>query len=311
MTNYADALYEAKRGFMIVGLTGYTGSGCTTATGLLRRSSKPELPNYELLKKHVDKLRYDKLLRVWNNFEWTSFVDIEVSRIIFMLAISKSFRINYKKGPLQTIRKLSFPYKKELSGIKFLYKKNVNLRNKRIASQLVAAYAKTKTLYGQFKASFDLAEFIETMQNFGDDVRKFGQIMPASRVISSPDNMKVLPEAIRRLIRAYRTDSNAAHFVIDAFRNPYEVEYFNRRYNEFYLVAIHRNFIERRAALQKLPPDFIEKMEIREGGKKHEKKRDNAAIWVTSQNLDEPAFNREVQHKKQRLQSVFCSLGIS
>jgi deoxycytidylate deaminase len=90
------------------------------------------------------------------------------------------------------------------------------------------------------------------------------------------------------LIRAYRTAENASHFAIDAFRNPYEAEYFRRRYEEFYLIGVLRNDSERHGSLAKnLSAKGIQKLESRERGNAIVRRRDNISEWVTSQNIEE------------------------
>lgn len=37
MGTYGEALYGIKGGFLIIGLTGYTGSGCSTASRILMK----------------------------------------------------------------------------------------------------------------------------------------------------------------------------------------------------------------------------------------------------------------------------------
>lgn len=290
MKTYAEALYRIKRGFLIIGLTGYTGSGCTTACGILRKQSKPKLPKITALNNKPEERLYGKLERVTNSLPWEKFINIEVSRVIFMLAIHRALRYNFKTGQLAKLRELVLPYKGDLEGVSYLTKSNINVKKADVAKKLVDAYQAAKRLYGRFKTKcgYDLAGFIEVMQDFGDDIRKFGYVQPIKGREPKPKSISVLPEALRRLIGAYRVVDRGLNFVIDAFRNPYEVEYFKRRYSEFYLVAIQRSARERRQTLQGLNSEAIERLENREKGRKiKDRRKDNIHEWVTSQNLDE------------------------
>lgn len=292
MQTYGHALLQFKRGFLIIGMTGYTGSGCTTACGILKRDQKPQIPAISDLEVPVDPVDYDRLTRVWSDLSWRRFINIEVSRIIFMLVVHQALRFAFSKGPLAVVRKLSLPRKSDLIGLKLLADKNVDLKKANVATRLVLAYKTAGALYGQFKkrGGYDLNSFIEAMQDFGDNIRKYGQPWPSSSSTPNPANIFVLPEAIRRLIKAYGTAEEATNFVIDAFRNPYEVEYFKRRYSEFYLVSINRPFLDRRQALSRLQSDFVDRLEKREKGKRISvKRRENIHDWVTSQNIDECA----------------------
>jgi len=40
ITTYADAIHHVKRGFLTIGLTGFTGSGCSTARRILESTTK-------------------------------------------------------------------------------------------------------------------------------------------------------------------------------------------------------------------------------------------------------------------------------
>lgn len=289
MDNYAEALLHAKRNFFIIGLTGYTGAGCSTTKNILKSSNKPSLPSHTTVEKYIDIKRYNKLDTIWDTVKWRKCTGIDVSKVIFMFAINRALSTKFTTGPLATLRKICLPSKDQLKGIKYLYKDSVNLRNKRIAKQLLGSYKKSIRLYGRFKSKceYNLSDFIEEMQNFGDQIREYGVVKPPSSKKKEPSSIFVLPEAIRRIIRAYRTIEDSSYFVIDAFRNPYEIEYFKRRYNEFYLIAIQRKRKEIRNALRDLDPEFLNRLEKRESGEKVERRKDNISKWVVSQNIKE------------------------
>ncbi len=299
MGTYGEALYDIKDSFLIIGLTGYTGSGCSNASRILRKKSKPTLPDIKTLSAQPKKRIYTKLERVWIDLTWgelEQFVDIEVARVIFMFAAYRALHNDFKKGNLAIVRKLVLSSKNQeyLKSVGYLTKDKIDMKKGRVAERLVDAYEKTKSLYRDFKKEFhkkDTATFIEVMQDFGDDIRKFGCVQPISRRKPEPKNITVLPEALRRLIKAYVIRKNASRFIVDAFRNPYEVEYFKRRYSEFYLVVIQRPRDECRAVLKglksKMSSKAIEKLEERERGYKEKRRKNNIGNWVTSQNLDE------------------------
>jgi hypothetical protein len=72
---YADALFEAKRGFVIIGLTGYTGSGCTTTARILSKNDRFDLPkNFgtELQKngQRFGERHFSKLSDAWDSMTW-------------------------------------------------------------------------------------------------------------------------------------------------------------------------------------------------------------------------------------------------
>jgi len=307
--SYKDAIYDVKRGFLIVGLTGYTGSGCTTVSRILKRSNEPQIPSCESIFGQSPKLReqriYKKLKRFWENsdFDWKPFVHIEVAKVIFAFAVYRALNSKINNLHLKQIRELIKGEEKSLAALKHLIKNRKDYKRK--ASELIEAYKICGNLYLTFKntVSSSLGDFIELMQNYGDEIRKVGQVSPY-RKKPSPKNLFVLPEAIRRLIKAYQ-ESGSKHFVIDAFRNPYEVEYFKRRYSEFYCVGILRELKERDEALrEEVSDNSLSKIKKREEGKgKNEQEikrtKDNISEWVTSQNINACLQKADVFIKNQ------------
>ena len=289
---YADALYHVKRGFLIIGLTGFTASGCSTVMRLLSRTEKPEIPEYEAVSSRtrhpLDDRICRKLTRVWNDLDWVPFVPIEVSKVIYALAVSRATRFKQRDETLNVIRGILSKDRHKLLALRYL--QNSKRLSPSIAESVIEAYKICAATYSQFKSHTgkDLGQFIQLMQDFGDDLRKYGRVLPTKNMRSSPQHLFVLPEAIRRLVKAYRVAKGASHFVIDAFRNPYEVEYFKRRYSEFYLVAVLRDERDRdKTLLRSLSHTSLQRLKTREEGQFVERRKDNIGEWVTSQNLEE------------------------
>ncbi len=292
MTTYADALRSVKGGFLIIGLTGFTGSGCTTAARILRSKTKPVFPDYNSdftrSPDSNDELRHKKLNRVWKEIDWEPFTPIDISKMIFTFAAYRALKNRAQKGAIGQIRQIIQPYRKELKYLHLLTDETEI--TKRNSSKLISAYEICSTLYIRFKRQYqyNLDDFILMMQNFGDQIRQFGHVFPSHNESPSPLNFPVLPEAIRRLIRSYRYQEKT-RFVIDAFRNPYEVEFFKKRYSEFYLVCMLREKIERDIALKNLNTDFLTVLGNREKGGITGHEKENVHYWVTSQNIEECA----------------------
>lgn len=80
------------------------------------------------------------------------------------------------------------------------------------------------------------------LQNFGNNLRRTRNSFDDRADSFSEPNISILAEEANRLIKYYRnrSDQNKINcFVIDAFRNPGEVNYFKNRYNAFYLISIY------------------------------------------------------------------------
>lgn len=308
ITTYKDAIFHVKQSFLIIGLTGYTGSGCTTYRKLLEGKTF-KIPKYDM-KNEYDKTAesdeessqyksnrtqriHEKLARTWNEVDWESFTPIEVSSVIFAFAIDRAICSNRKDDILDEIRNLIKRDEDELKTLKTL-RNNEEITSQN-ASLIIDAYEKSAQLYNNFKKEKSrngkLAALTTSMQNFGDEIRLYGLVSPDKKKHSAK-NLFVLPEALSRLIKAYRIadktkNKNSSHFVIDAFRNPFEIEYFRWRYSEFYLVALLRNEKERKEELGLSTEDF-EKINEREKGRPDlQRDKNNIEKWITSQDIEE------------------------
>jgi len=298
-------LFKAKRGFLIVGFTGYTGAGCTTAASTLNSPSKLSLPltkpANEISVGNYSERRFEKLKTIWGKIEWEPFTPIEVGAVIFAILAKQASGSRVKKGLISDINKLCKPHLKALEGLSALDVVTTNSRRLTAdeSKNLIISYQKCAELYGQYryqkKRNGDLWTLISDMQMAGDKIRMFGKYKSGQ---PHPNHMHVIPEAVRKIISAYRRAHGKNMFTIDAFRNPYEVEYFRHRYEEFYLVAIFRDEEERNTLLNKAITDGqIKLLKEKENGdtptdgktKKQKPKinKDNIGWWVTGQNIPE------------------------
>ncbi|RJF68647.1 hypothetical protein D4Q52_21805 [Rhodopseudomonas palustris] len=167
--------------------------------------------------------------------------------------------------------------------------------------QLIESYEESANILRGIKKAIPLGQFISMMQQAGDKIRLYGGYRSYT---PHPDHMIVLPEAMRKILRAYRTAQARRRFVIDAFRNPFEVEYFKRRYAEFYLVCLYRSPENRgRSLAMRMPRGEIESIWEKESGRHPAdgrsetdipKNRENIAWWITGQDIPACAQKADV-----------------
>ena len=315
-SGYREALYKVKRNFLIIGLTGYTGAGCSESRELLSGEGKPSLPNYEAVYKELEsstcdgitrdtgrcaKLKvtdrnkriYDKLKRTWEGTDWNNFVPIKISAVILAFAMHKSIITESQRRLIVELKTLSEKYninKDDLENLWAAKFSNVEANT----TSIIEVYCKVVNAYKEFKAMHKrkTTEHSRIMQNFGDQIRKYGSILPKNPgVTPSPENLFLLPEAVRRIVKSYywnkkRSAEGPFHFVIDAFRNPIEIEYFKWRYSEFYLVGVLRNEEERRASLDLGETQFAA-LRKREKGELFKGSKNKIQKLISSQNVYE------------------------
>lgn len=115
-------------------------------------------------------------------------------------------------------------------------------------TELYEEYLKYISMYRiELKKHFSDDELGDLLQDLGDNARRCGNPIDFNSNFKR-ENAKtlfILAEQANNIIKFYRNrkrkDFNKKtyrEFVIEAFRNPYEVEYFRNRYYEFFLFSI-------------------------------------------------------------------------
>lgn len=83
-----NKVFEHRKNFLVIGLTGRTGSGCSTAAGILAEKEFsglkfPSIHNPPENQEH----RKLRIIRLWAEVHWHPFNLISVTSLIFSLAI--------------------------------------------------------------------------------------------------------------------------------------------------------------------------------------------------------------------------------
>ncbi|MBF0588737.1 MAG: hypothetical protein HQL53_06390 [Magnetococcales bacterium] len=186
--SYEEEIYRQKRGFTIIGLTGFTGSGCTTAARILEQAKAPILPAYGQIKSFIHKEKfkkyeYNKVEMVWNSISkkrWKPYTVIETAKVIFALAFLEAHKNNKKYGDHEwdsfvDFMKSSSVNRREIKYLKYL-KEDKPLGGRK-AKDLLDAMNSVSNAYNNFKNK-DLKLFISTLQLFGDRLRAFNKCRP-------------------------------------------------------------------------------------------------------------------------------------
>lgn len=254
-----SSVYEDAKDFLIIGLTGRTGSGCTTASQKLCSAefdvpvdgyeglSRNELKKHQIIKKYLD------------GSGWAPFYKIEASSLITyqllklsMLEFVGYFTSSTFSGPLNE------------SDAVTLYSVFESVRNKQpvtlegnsikpheVEDLFRFHYVELPELTACVKAKLGGASFTQFYQRAGDNVRSSGK---ANDSIFDPEELFNFPKNLNYLIKLAhkkaRLDKIPCRIVIDAIRNPYEAFFLKRRYANFYLVSINTSNAERLRSLR-------------------------------------------------------------
>lgn len=290
---FLSQLFLENSQFILVGLTGRTGSGCTTTANILE-SSKPSFPSPEHLDDFysgLDVHRY-KIVKKYAEQHWNNFYSIKVSDLIstYLLSLSPAHASKFIASNSRSTINENVVYEKLLKGS---FSKNrlvtnystllYNLLNHsteldvtdKEANDFIRILKLIRKFTRDFKAELEEIShglYVSTYQACGNSIRKTGCVQNNyDKATFDPTCVFHLPETINRIIKMIRkVTKNKAYIVIDAIRNPYEAKFFKDRYAAFHLVSINAPDEHRSKYMQQLhkfSPDQIDNIEKIESGK--------------------------------------------
>lgn len=288
-------IFHERGQFVIVGLTGRTGSGCTTAANILESANPgfPELANFEYqgspFYQGLDARRYAVLSR-YAAEKFESFISIKVSDLIssYLLLLSPDEMIEFAFDQDSRVDKSHLErvirhgrFSKNYIVVKFrkiLRELLVHADKPKLEAEDLANFMRFLKLIRKFTRDFksELQEvdnhlYVKVYQAAGNSIRRVKLVEPGyAEKEFEPNAVFHLPETINRTIKIIRKIHGKAFIVIDAIRNPYEAKFFRDRYAAFYLVSVNAPDEDRKSYLQnvhKFSVDEFDQLERRESGK--------------------------------------------
>ncbi len=297
-------LFEERKKFVLVGLTGRTGSGCSTTAELMTKSwhnfdaPKPQSGVFLSNEERKYRILYDFAEKNWSNFKWIQVKDVITSFLIeesfddfiefASTAFAKeAFRID-KKDPL--LLNLSERYQEyHLLSSRFrLDESNESTIGGQSDEYYRFYFEELPTFTTKIRETFKKLSknnaYTRFYQIIGDNIRSSGRAIMSD---FSPKNIFTIAKKINRLIKLLRDvadkEDGHAFVVIDAIRNPFEATFFRDRYAAFYLIAVNCPNENRITRLQETY-DYS-RSQIQEIDKKeYEEKLDGSKLFI-SQNI--------------------------
>jgi len=267
-----DHLYSLRREFTIIGLTGRTGSGCTTISGLLAGSynnlKKKGLRDFNEEERETTFYRKYTII---NNYistkkNWIPFDVISYKNVLILYILNKYGNDN----PMFFKRLLLSNFKEDKNDSN--YKKaalSVNLKIQKLLGNHDALITKIQVFsdLGKVKIESDLLllndiffgkefkllckDLLEILQSEGYyrrtvflhhlscNIRKTGD--PLKDENDGIKNIYSISTVINRIIKARKfvqgKKGKPTKIVIDSLRNSLEVMFFKERYSAFYMLA--------------------------------------------------------------------------
>lgn len=271
-------LFSERSNFILLGLTGRTGSGCTSASLILEEKQPLDLTSEDLKYKNEDFFNgFDKVRqKITNDYikhNYAPFITIKVSDLIsaYILKLTKSQIKSFIKIIYPSINNEILEMKindgafsknsiarhciyREINDLILDHSKDINL-SERQQSKFISYMKSIKKFTKEFKN--DLTEissdlYVKLYQEAGNLIRKTGFIDQFENPYFHPEAVYSLPESINRCIKIIRNikGKQGTYVTIDAIRNPYEAKFFKDRYSAFYLVSINASNEDRKNYLQ-------------------------------------------------------------
>ncbi|PHR10647.1 MAG: hypothetical protein COA40_13515 [Aequorivita sp.] len=290
-----DHLYSLRRNFTVIGLTGRTGSGCTTIARLLSGTyedlkekglreftqadhNSPFIRKYEIIKNYIK-----------NDKNWVPF-DVISYKNILLLYLFNQYGGNYHRlGRLLIAHYRESKHENNHSAVTAVYVKLIDLHTKN--GLLIDRITSLKN-FDEIKSQEELLELNKIF--FGTDFKKFSyevfSILQsegyyrrtyflhhiACNVRQSGDpfiaegdsikNIYTLSIVINRIIKARKlaNGTKPTRIVIDSLRNSLEIMFFRERYSAFYMLATKDVLDNSKERVLKRLPKSINKVGDRE-----------------------------------------------
>lgn len=302
MAKYDKAIrtaYSELNNCIILGLTGRTGSGCTTTSKILETKKFKDLTlptpkTRDFI--NVEERKY-QIIHTFMNNNWEPFTTIEASSVILSFVLEKSLD-DFKKF-IEKLTEVGDNYNFHIGDIRELYKKldgfeslfnndyckidsNIIELNDSEIKDYYIYFTKTinhnkKTFY-ELLSDFSCYEsqksnfykskekksklYSYLMQMFGNNIRSSGD--PFNNDFNQGTFCSIAKRLsnIIEIIKRYNLkQGRKTRICIDAIRNPYEAYYLKDTYKCFYLVSVSTDDAERRARLTKFDEEELKSLD--------------------------------------------------
>ncbi len=263
--------YHLRSDFTIIGITGRTGSGCSTIAGQFEKGFiETDYPNpTDFSSIHNSYKKYQIIYR----FARENFYPFKVIRYKDILTL---FIVQHGLENLvefldtnHLLKKQGFNFSVEIDRLNKMekdFKKYSVLFNeiqKDRAQENIAFKSKIYSLffeseYKMFSAevhkhleSTSLMKRNKCLQILANNLRKSGS--PYDSTQRESKNVFTVVELINDIIKSHsnKDPKGKTQVVIDSLRNPFEIMFFKQRFSAFYLMSINREDSERVEALKK------------------------------------------------------------
>ena len=273
-----DQIFKLRKDFIVIGLTGRTGSGCTTVAKIMSTEKASDIKS-EYREFNNEKInnntRKERIVAKFISSNWSPFFTIKASDIIFYYVLLEEFDSfvdslssdasvpdeHTKTGcdkPKDSINKVLQPLRTIFDDLhgrilecdEFLEsKKYSKVSDHDELNDTVESFCKlifnaipdfrTKVLEALSQTNKKM--LATELQQWGNNIRLYNSITKKDKAYKKAPSC--LAHKINQIIKMRRELDKRMDrptlIVIDALRNPFEVLYFRERYSAFYLMSVN------------------------------------------------------------------------
>lgn len=229
-----EKLHSKNEDFIVIGLTGRTGSGCSTAASIL--SSEKDSIEHSLFNEEVAKnnpQRKEKILNRFYEKNWQPFTHLRVSSVLTLMLLDVT-----DIEPVKNFLKRQESIRN--ADLNFLLTSHSNLINNKSKMSKNDFYIKyLSKLTEKIRGKLEEASFVKLYQLLGKNARRSGNVtddtMCNGAFFSIAQKIK---EILDHLHTENKNARKSTYIAVDAIRSPLEASFFQERYSSFYLLAI-------------------------------------------------------------------------
>lgn len=293
-----DQIFKFRKNFILLGLTGRTGSGCSTLAQILALSKEQFISEkldclQPILEDRDNNKRKEIVVRQYIRENWQQFTIVKASDFIAFYALlidfgelvtALSVNVQGKAGmsSASDVTSSLMDYKDQFNRLSINARRcNESLSKAESASledcQTCCKFIQMELPQFKHKLREVLGnKYIAIFQELGNNIRLYDAV---SNFKDSTDNFadnspSCLAVKIDQYIHLLKKINDAAKqptcIVVDALRNPYEILYFRERYAAFYLMSMNTTEKGRKQNLitKHYTEEQIEALDVIEKGKK-------------------------------------------
>jgi len=239
-------IYRDDDDFILIGLTGRTGSGCSTVASILQHPKEDIKHSLFIGQNPVSsEARKERIILEFFKFDWHPFLLIQVRSIIttFLLEKSSDEAIDYLKEIITEGKREAV--KTVLDEIRNTQEKHISA-SQFYSIDLPHGAERLKNILGE-------NNFVRVYQKIGKNIRVSGSAFSEELVSGKFFSLaEKIQNAIEEIHKEQKSKSQRTFIVIDTLRNPLEALFFQDRYSSFYLLAVSTPEEDRQRRLRKL-----------------------------------------------------------